>query len=235
MTKNIVILLMAIFLSSCSNGQEKTTKNKLSATEFAQQIASAKDIQLIDVRTPGEFEKGHIANAININIGDADFDKRIAKLDKSKPTYVYCLSGGRTVGAVEKLHQAGFENVIEMPGGMMEWRANSLPESKGTTATTTGMTMAQYEALLKTDKLVLIDFYADWCAPCKKMEPYLNRMAKEMTDKVVVVRIDADANTDLCKALNVAGLPVLKLYKNKQIIWEKNGFADEQEVMNQLQ
>ena len=235
MTKNILILLMAIFLSSCSNGQENTTKSKLSATEFAKQIASAKDIQLIDVRTPGEFEKGYIANAININIGDADFDKRIAKLDRSKPTYVYCLSGGRSDGAATKMRKAGFENVIEMPGGMMEWRANDLPETKGITATTTGMTMAQYEALLNTDKLVLIDFYADWCAPCKKMEPYLGRMAKEMTDKVLVVRIDADANTELCKALNVAGLPVLKLYRNKQIVWEKNGFTDEQEVMKQLQ
>lgn len=228
-------MLLAVLMYSCSNAQEKGTHNKLSALAFSEQITSAKDIQLIDVRTPGEFENGHIANAINIPIGDKDLDERISKLDKTKPTYVYCLSGGRSADAVEEMRKAGFEHIIEMPGGMMEWRANDLPETKGITATTTGMTMAQYEALLNTDKLVLIDFYADWCAPCKKMEPYLGRMAKEMTDKVLVVRIDADANTALCKALNVAGLPVLKLYRNKQIVWEKNGFTDEQEVMKQLQ
>lgn len=226
--------MLAVLVYSCSNGQEEHTKSRLSALEFSEQVKNTDDIQLIDVRSPAEFEKGHIKHAVNINVNDDNFEQRVAQLDKKKPAYVYCLSGGRSAGAAAAMRRAGFEQVIEMPGGMMEWRAANLPEVKGRDVPA-GMTMAQYEALLDTDKLVLVDFYADWCAPCKKMEPYLSRMAKEMSGRVVVVRIDADANTALCKANKVTGLPVLKLYKDKQVIWEKQGFADEQEVKSHLQ
>ena len=80
----------------------------------------------------------------------------------------------------------------------------------------------------------IIDFYADWCAPCKKMEPYLSKIAAEMPEKVKIVRVNADDNTELCKAMNVSALPVLKLYRNNEIIWESLGFVEEAEVRKQL-
>lgn len=66
------------------------------------------------------------------------------------------------------------------------------------------------------------------------MEPYLNKIASEMPDKVKVVRINADENTELCKALNVSALPVLKLYKKDKIDWENLGFVTEDEVRKQI-
>jgi len=109
---------------------------------------------------------------------------------------------GRSRNAAEKMRKAGFENIIEMPGGMMEWRANNLPEEK-MELKGNGMNVEQYEALLKQDKLVLVDFFAEWCAPCKKMKPYLEKISLEMAEKVSLVRIDADAHAELCKNLNV--------------------------------
>ena len=96
------------------------------------------------------------------------------------------------------------------------------------------MSMEEYNALLNSDKLVLIDFYADWCAPCKKMQPYLNEISIDMADKVRVVRINADENQALCKELKIDALPVLQLYKNKNLTWKNVGFIEKAEVVKQL-
>lgn len=233
--KKAPVLLIALALSSCGRGQEKNSKEQLTAIEFSERIKAGENIHVIDVRTPEEFKKGHVQNAINIDVSNKDFEQAVSKLDKTKPTYVYCLSGGRSASAADKMRRSGFKQVIEMPGGMMEWRSEDLPETRPAAVMNAGMTMARYQALLDTDKLVLVDLYADWCAPCKKMAPYLDKLAREMGDKVSVIRIDADANPELCKTMNVTALPVLKLYRNKEMIWEKSGFVEEQEVRKQLQ
>ena len=235
MFKSIFICFAAIILSGCSNAQNSFSPTLLSAAEFAEQLKKDTDAQLLDVRTPSEFKNGHIQKAINVNINDKHFEDKVAALDKTKPVYVYCLSGGRSKNAVKHLNAAGFKNVIELPGGMMEWRANNLPETKDPgVATAKGLSLAQYQALLKSDRQVLVDFYADWCAPCKEMKPYLDEIAKDMADQVVIVRIDADANMELCKTLKIEALPVLKLYKNEKLIWDNLGFVDEATVRRKL-
>jgi thioredoxin 1 len=235
MYRTILSFIAAVILSSCSNAQTTSTPTRLSATAFAEQLKKDNTIQLLDVRTPGEFKNGHIQNAINASVNDKHFEEEVSALNKTKPVFVYCLSGPRSNAAAKQLRAAGFKNVVELPGGMMEWRANNLPETKDVSATNAkGLSLAQYEALLKSDKLVLVDFYADWCAPCKEMKPYLDKISKDMADKVVIVRIDADANTELCKTLKINALPVLKLYKNEKMIWDNLGFVDEATVREKL-
>ncbi len=236
MNKIILIFCITFILNSCTQAQktqQSTASKELAATEFAQAISNTADAVIVDVRTPEEFEKGHITNALNLNWYGSEFDKQVATLDKTKPVFVYCLTGARSSSATDRMRKAGFENIIEMPGGMMDWRANSLPEAT-TKSGGKGMSLAQYEALINTDKLVLVDFYADWCAPCKKMKPYLEKIAVDMADKVTLVRIDADEHIELCKELRVSALPVLKLYKNNKLIWQNEGFIDEQAVRQQL-
>ena len=97
------------------------------------------------------------------------------------------------------------------------------------------MSKQQFAELLNSDKLVLIDFYADWCAPCKKMKPYLEEISKDMADKVVLIRINADDNQALCNELKIEALPVLQLYKNKTLSWTNIGFIEKAEVEKQLQ
>lgn len=235
MYKSIFICIAALILNSCSNAQTISKPTRLSATAFAEQLKKDNTIQLLDVRTPGEFKNGHIKNAINASVNDKHFEEEVSALNKTKPVFVYCLSGPRSNAAAKQLRAAGFKNVVELPGGMMEWRANNLPETKDASATNAkGLSLAQYKALLKSDKLVLVDFYADWCAPCKEMKPYLDKISKDMADKVVIVRIDADANTELCKTLKINALPVLKLYKNEKMIWDNLGFIDEASVRKKL-
>jgi len=144
------------------------------------------------------------------------------------------LSGSRSTYAVSYMKSQGFKEVYELNGGMMKWRAASLPETTDKALASTGMSKQQFDNLLVTDKLVLIDYYADWCAPCKKMKPYLDEISRDMADKVVVIRINADENQALCKELKIDALPVLHIYKNKALIWNNTGFIEKEEVVKQL-
>ena len=229
------ITATSILFNSCSNGQTQTTNTNLSATKFSEKMKELPSAPVVDVRTPVEFTKGHLQNANNYDWNGSDFQKQISTLDKSKPVFVYCLSGGRSSSAANQMRSDGFKEVYELNGGIMKWRAANLPETTANTTASTGMSKQQFDALLTSDKLVLIDFYADWCAPCKKMKPYLDEISKDMAEKVVVIRINADDNQQLCKNLKIDALPVLQLYKNKFLIWTNTGFIDKAEVVKHLQ
>jgi thioredoxin len=235
--KNYLIisnLIIAFLFIGCVNGQNKSVKTSLSATEFAEKIKQMPKSPVIDVRTPDEFSKGHLKSAKNININGNDFNEQISKIDKSKPVFVYCLSGARSSSAASYMRSSGFKEVYELSGGIMKWRAANLPETTENEVKSTGMTKKQFDNLLNSNKLVLIDFYADWCAPCKKMKPYLEEISKDMADKVLVIRINADDNQALCKELKIDALPVLSLYKNKSLIWTNKGYISKEDVVKQL-
>jgi len=238
MTKISIILGVIMLLGSCTSNNQQTsqTVERLSATAFSAKLDTTKDAVIIDVRTPEEFANGHLKDAININYDGSDFERHIAEIEKSKPVFLYCLSGARSYGAAESMRKAGFENVTDMADGMIACRANALPESQAAknTERAQGISFAQFEALIASEKPVLIDFYADWCIPCKKMAPYLHTIAEEKKESLTLVRIDADENADLCKKLGVIALPFLKLYKSNTLLWENEGFTEEKDVRAQL-
>lgn len=226
------VLLLAF--SSCTNGQ-KTENTNLTPSEFSEKLKETPEAQLVDVRTPGEVAGGFIDHAVNIDYNGADFESKIAKLDKSKPVFVYCLSGGRSGSAASDMRSMGFKTVYELEGGIMKWNAAKMPlvmtSSKPKEA---GMTSKQFQELLNTDKIVLIDYYAEWCAPCKKMKPYLDEISSEMKDKVVVIRIDVDKNPLIAQEQKVDGIPLLQVYKNKNKTWSNVGFVEKDVVVNEL-
>jgi len=233
MKKLFTLILFFIVLGCGAQSQ-----NQFNAKEFSEKLKNTPDAQLIDVRTPGEFSKGFIENAKNFDWNGSDFQTQISTLDKNKPVFVYCLSGGRSASAANAMRNAGFSKVYELSGGMMQWRSQNLPEAKPgneNKASIKGLTTEQYKSMLDSKTPVLIDFYADWCAPCKKMKPYLDKMDHEMKTEVKIIRIDADENPELCKTLKIEALPVVKLYHNKKIVWENVGFVEEKEVKKQIQ
>ena len=233
MKKHIALgfVLLALTFNCCTSG---LTQGSLSATDFAQKIKELPVNPIVDVRTAEEFAKGHLLNAQNIDWNSSDFNTQITQLDTSKPVFVYCLSGGRSSSAVKQMYSLGFKQVYELNGGIMKWRGANLPETTEMAASSMGMNKQQFDQLLNADKLVLIDFYADWCGPCKKMKPYLDEISKNMADKVVVIRINADDNQVLTKELKIDALPVLQLYRNKTLIWTHIGFIDKTEVVKQI-
>lgn len=232
----LFLLTLAVLINSCSNGQSQNSEmnTNLSAGEFAEKISRMPDAPLIDVRTPGEFIKGHLDNAVNIDWNGNTFDNHVALLDKNQPVMIYCLSGNRSASAAGKLRAKGFTKVYELRGGIMKWNAAGLPVT-GSKNKNTGMSVPDFERLLETEKLVLVDFYADWCLPCKKMKPYLEEISKEMADQVEVVRINVDENSGLYKELKIDAIPVLQIYKNKKLTWSNQGFITKERVVAQLQ
>jgi len=92
----------------------------LDAPKFAEKIAEL-DVVVLDVRTPAEFNSGHIPNAINIDIYSDYFRADISALDKSKSYAVYCRSGKRSVDASSEMDLTGFENTFNLTGGIIEW------------------------------------------------------------------------------------------------------------------
>lgn len=229
----LISISFALVSSSCSYLQSQTSNSSLNAQEFSDKIKRSSDASIVDVRTPEEFDKGHLVNAKNVDWNGDNFETDIEALDKNKPVFVYCLSGGRSSSAVNKMHALGFTEIYELKGGIMKWRAANLPEEAKIKSA--GMTTAQFENLITSEKLVLVDFYADWCAPCKKMKPYLEEISNEMHDKVMVIRINADENQEICSMLKIDALPVLQLYKAKQQVWNNEGFISKDDVVKVIQ
>ncbi len=116
-----------MFLVSCA---QPPTGTLLPATLFSENLKSNPEVILLDVRTPAEFAQGHLPNALNINWKGNDFESGIASLDKSKPVFVYCQSGGRSTEAAKEMRAEGFIKVFELEGGILKWRAAGLPESR---------------------------------------------------------------------------------------------------------
>jgi len=215
-------------------GQTSLFGQNLIPADFQKKIQELPNAPVVDVRTPDEFNKSHLKNAINININDENFGNLINKLDKSKPVLVYCLSGSRSAYAARYMRSQGFKEIYDLSGGMIKWRAAGLPETSNKTIANIEMSQSQFNKLLNTDKLVLVDVYAEWCAPCKKMAPSLDEIKKEMEGKVSVVRINADQNKTLVTDLKVSALPTLLLYKNKKLIWSNAGFLSKDEIISHL-
>lgn len=123
------ILLIAFFAvaSACSQGQNK---NALAPKAFDDKLKATADATLVDVRTPEEFAEGHLAGAKNFDWNGGHFEHQVMGLDKTKPVFVYCLKGGRSASAAEKLRSLGFKQVYELEGGTSAWTAANMPLTK---------------------------------------------------------------------------------------------------------
>ncbi|MFM2369045.1 MAG: hypothetical protein RL619_1345 [Bacteroidota bacterium] len=228
---SIYLIILSFVILSC-NGQTSKNVKTIEAKAFAEKIAATPNPQILDVRTPEEFVSGHIDNAKNVDWLSNDFVTNTAKFDKSKPVFVYCKSGGRSQKAAEKLSELGFTTIYQLDGGILKWDAAGLSKPSDKII---GLSVPEYNKLLNSDKKVLINFYAEWCAPCKKMTPYILQMQKDLADKVTVIRLNADENKTLLSELKISELPTLLLYENKQVKWKYSGFISEADLKKQLQ
>lgn len=228
-------ILLTGLLLSCDNGQGQGSgiNSALNPDEYEKQLSHSTTTQLIDVRTPGEFEQGHLKGAVNYDINSADFETKMKSLDKAKPVFVYCLSGGRSSSAAAYLAQQGFKEVYNLEGGILKWTAAGKPFEEGKATQSQGMSSDDFNKLILTKEYVLVDFNAKWCKPCIKMAPMLDKIAAEKKDKLNLLKIDADENKDLLKQKGIDALPVLELYHNGKLAWKHQGETDESTLLKE--
>jgi thioredoxin 1 len=89
----------------------------------------------------------------------------------------------------------------------------------------------KFEEIVDSETPVLVDFYADWCGPCKTMSPILQDFAKQMGDKVRVIKINVDTNQAVSQKFKVQSIPTLILFQKGQIKWRHTGVAQKNQLV----
>jgi rhodanese-related sulfurtransferase len=123
--KLIASFAALILLAGCSSTGSATTVN-LNVSEFSQKITEP-GVIIVDVRTPEEFASGHIEGALNIDCNSGNFANEITRLNPSETYAVYCRSGSRSGQAASIMHKAGFHDVSNLNGGVIDWTNDGLP------------------------------------------------------------------------------------------------------------
>lgn len=226
------LLLLSFLFISC-HGQTYNAVNTIDVKSFAEKLKTNENPQLLDVRTPEEYSVEHIGNAKNVNWNGDDFVAKVNSYDKSKPIFVYCKVGGRSAQAANKLAELGFKEIYNLNGGIMKWNAennvNAMPSTK-----IIGICDQEYGELIRSSDRVMIDFNAKWCAPCKKMNPYILKFQTEMKDKIKIVQLDADENKTIVEQLKLDALPTIIIYEKGKEVWRNVGYISEEDLKKHL-
>jgi rhodanese-related sulfurtransferase len=119
----VVILTSVLILTGCTSADDSVD---LKVSDFSAKSQEVGVVSL-DVRTADEFAEGHLIDAININVESGNFEAEIEKLDKNTTYAVYCRSGRRSAVAVDLMKKAGFTNLYNLDGGVIDWSASGLP------------------------------------------------------------------------------------------------------------
>lgn len=217
-------------------GQTEKAGKLLDAKAFYREMEQEPSKIVLDVRTPEEFEAGHLEGALNINFHDEDFAQQLEMLEKGQPVFVYCKGGTRSKAAIEQMQQLGFGQIYDLKGGTMAWENNNLPlKNLREVSGEDEFTKADFDKLLAQNPKLLIDYYADWCAPCKKMAPYLAKLEEAYKGSVKVHRLNVDHARSLTREMNIEGIPIVAIYRDGEEIQRVAGYQSEEDLTELLE
>lgn len=89
-----------------------------------------------------------------------------------------------------------------------------------------------FNQIIQSDTPVLVDFFAEWCGPCKTQTPILIDLAKEMQGQVKIIKIDVDKNPEIAQRFQIRGVPTLAIFKNGASVWRQSGVLDKTSLKN---
>ena len=83
--------------------------------------------------------------------------------------------------------------------------------------------MENFNDIIKSDSLTLVDFFATWCGPCKMMHPVLEQLKDDLGESIRIIKLDVDKNENLSMQYNIQSVPTLMLFKNGDVVWRQSG------------
>lgn len=234
MSKLVLLNILFLFFS-CQNISNISFKNidivNLPKASYPDEFI------VLDVRTNKERANGFLANSTHIDFYDEAFLDKLNLLDKTKPIYIYCMVGGRSSKAANKILKAGFNEVYNLNGGFLKWSNNNLlieiPE-KTNEVTTQQYNKSFLDSTINSNSNLLLYVSTKWCAPCKKMNPVIDSLSKNYIKELKVLKLDLDQNVFLNEVYDIQSIPFFVLYKNNQQVWLKNGIIAYGELAKKL-
>ena len=229
MHKIITILTFFVFSSAVA---QNSTYHQLNSQEFNKLIQSGKGM-LLDVRTHGEFDNEHIAKSAYLNYYAFDFKKKLLLLPKDEPIYLYCTTGYRSEKAAKILVENGFTQVYNLEHGILEWNLQDLPvveDEKTDKKQADKVGINLFDKTINSDTLVLIDFYAPWCGPCRKMMPLVDSLKTQYHPQMKVFKVNVDVSKKLVKQQKIIGVPLFRMYRNGKLLFEHDGMLTRNEL-----
>jgi len=91
-----------------------------------------------------------------------------------------------------------------------------------------------FENIIKSEKPVLIDFFATWCGPCKTLAPILKQVKDSLGERITILKIDVDKNQELAAKYQVRGVPTMVLYQNGKQLWRQSGVLSKEEILKTI-
>lgn len=95
--------------------------------------------------------------------------------------------------------------------------------------------MEKFNSIINSNKPVLVDFFAEWCGPCKTMAPILKEVKTNLGDKATIIKVDVDKNQDAAMAYQIRSVPTLILFKNGKPVWKQSGVVPAHELVRLLE
>lgn len=94
--------------------------------------------------------------------------------------------------------------------------------------------MSQFQQMIEGSKPVLVDFFAEWCGPCKMMAPILQEVKRNLGDQVTILKIDVDKNPQVAAQYQIQGVPTLMLFQEGQIKWRQSGVVPASHIQSKI-
>ncbi len=222
-----IVSILFVFLSLAGYAQDGVTA---AAFEKRMQLPHS---QLLDVRTASEFRTGHLKNSLQADwLNKEQFAERVKYLDKNQPLLVYCAAGIRSAQAAKWLVENGFTDVQNLKGGLTAWKLDG--KTVESVENTAQLSLEKYREQTTSAAWVLVNFGAEWCPPCKKMEPVLAQLQADLPGVFALQKVDGGNDIEVMKALKVEAIPTFVIYRKGKEVWRRQGMVDLTELKKQL-
>ncbi|MCF6242696.1 MAG: thioredoxin domain-containing protein [Bacteroidales bacterium] len=229
MNKLLIIIFIAVWSTATA---QQTSFKQVNAQEFYRLATTGKGM-ILDVRTKSEFDNEHIANSQYLNFYALDFKKKLLMLPKDEEIYLYCTTGYRSEKAAKYLAKNGYTKVYNLEHGILEWNLENLPVIEGEPSAklmADKVSPELFEQSISSDTLVLVDFYATWCGPCRKMMPLIDSIRTQYHPALKVFKVNVDVSKKLIKQEKIIGVPFFRIYRKGKVLFEKDGMLSRKEL-----